>query len=102
MWPACIASVTSTYASADPLAVVIRARPPVASPSRVASAGLMRSAPAPSRLRHAGSRMIVLAVFARRSPADRTSGSSSVVWSGGAVASVSSSASSSGISSAIR
>ena len=57
-----------------PRRVETSALPPVSMPRRWASAGPMRSAPSPSRLRQPGSRMMVLAVNDRRSPADSRNG----------------------------
>src|SRR6202158_3057525 len=74
--PGCIHSFTSTTASALPRQVVTRTRPPSGTPSDCASRAHIRSAPAISFLRHAGSRKIVFAVPDRRSPAVSTKGNS--------------------------
>ena len=75
-WPGCIRSSTAIgHDGARPL----RRHAPApavdeAEPGGVGRADAQRTAP--SRLRHAGSRMIVLAVNDRRSPADSTNGHS--------------------------
>ena len=71
-------SESSTGTSALPRRVESRTRPPSATPTRFASSGFMRSAPARSFRRHSGLRMIVLAVNERRSPAESTNGNSAL------------------------
>src|SRR5262249_29710659 len=84
--PSCIRSDPSTGPSALPRRVEMRTRPPLATPRRRASSGLMRSAPAGSFFRQPGLRMIVFAVNERRSPAESRKGNSALVPGGGSAA----------------
>ena len=95
-------SESSSETSALPRRVVMRTRPPSATPIRAASSGFMRSAPDLSFRRQSGLRMMVLAVNERRSPADSTKGNSALEPGASSSASEASSGKSSGIASWMR